>query len=347
MRNNCMFNVPRKADHSRRRVKASGRIASLAFKGALAIVCSFAIVAVMPACGGSSGAGSSGSGQAEALSLPFGGGGDEASGADFSQPSDIEEPEPSADSGGAPDIDAAHATDGYVTAQAASASRLKFQVNLGDQTYNYDLPNDGTQTVYPLNMGSGSYTFRIMQNTSGSNYVELYSSTADVALATEFDPFLMPNMFCDYDKSSTCVSKAREVTGSASNVAEAVKSVCEFVANNVTYDNAKAEQLASSTGYVPNPDETLSTGKGICFDYAALSAAMLRSMGIPTKIVTGYVGKDQVYHAWIMVYIDGTWQSAQFKVEPNTWSRCDVTFASTGATQYVGDASAYTDKYTY
>ena len=49
----------------------------------------------------------------------------------------------------------------------------------------------------------------------------------------------------------------------------------------------------------------------------------------------------------IMVYIDGTWHCAQFIVDPKTWSRCDVTFASTGATKYVGDASAYTDRYTY
>ena len=89
------------------------------------------------------------------------------------------------------------------------------------------------------------------------------------------------------------------------------------------------------------------SGGGAYTDYASLSAAMLRSMGIPTKLVTGYVGADELYHAWIMVYIDGTWQEAQFTVSPNEWSRCDVTFASTGATKYVGDASAYIDRYIY
>ena len=79
----------------------------------------------------------------------------------------------------------------------------------------------------------------------------------------------------------------------------------------------------------------------------SLSTAMLRSMGIPTKLVTGYVGEDELYHAWIMVYIDGEWHSALFSVDRNTWSRCDVTFASTGSTKYTGDASAYTDRYTY
>ena len=308
-------------------------------------MCAFAIAAI-PACGGSSGGSSSSSGQAEALSLPFGGG-DEVSGAAYTQPSSVIEPQLAADSGGEPAVSTDNTADGYVTAQASSPARLKFQVIHGEETYNYDLPNDGTQTVYPLNMGDGAYTFRIMQNTSGSNYVELFSSAADVSLSSEFAPFLIANMYCNYGGSSSCVGKARELTGSAANEGEVVKNVCEFVAGHVSYDSAKAEELAQKSGYVPDPDETLSTAKGICFDYASLSSAMLRSMGIPTKLMTGYVGKDEVYHSWIMVYIDGTWHSAQFSVDPKTWSRCDVTFASTGATQFVGDASAYTDRFTY
>ena len=319
------------------------------------MVCAFGLAAI-PACGGSSGgAGSTGggstsagsSGQAEALSLPFGDDAGEASGAAYTQPKEIKEAQLAEDAGGQPAIDVEHVSDGYVTAQAKSPARLKFQVNAGDQTYNYDLPSDGTQTVYPLNMGDGSYTFRIMQNTSGSNYVELFADAADVSLDDEFGPFLVPNLFCSYTADSACIDKARDLTKDSENVGQVVQAVCTFVADNVSYDNAKAEELAQASGYVPDPDDTLESGTGICLDYASLSAAMLRSMGIPTKVMTGYVGQNEVYHAWIMVYIDGTWKSAMFDVQQNTWSRCDVTFASTGATQYVGDASAYTDRYTY
>ena len=41
---------------------------------------------------------------------------------------------------------------------------------------------------------------------------------------------------------------------------------------------------------LPSVDETLKTKKGICFDYAALMTAMLRSQGIPTKLEIGYQG---------------------------------------------------------
>ena len=98
---------------------------------------------------------------------------------------------------------------------------------------------------------------------------------------------------------------------------------------------------------MPYPDETLQSGKGICFDYASLGAAMLRSQGIPAKIVTGTVSPQGIYHAWIMVNIDGTWQSARFSVSPNTWSRIDLTFAATGGGANVGDGESYTDRYVY
>ena len=292
----------------------------------------------VPACGGGGSGSAAGSkGGSTALADPG-----EATGASFEQPSEVAIAVK--DGMG---IDTSHIVEGYVSAAAESAARLKFQVTCGDMTYNYDLPNDGSPMIYPINMGNGSYLFRIMQNTSGSNYVEIDATTADVVLGSEFDPFLLPNVYCDYDPSSDCVEKAREITANSANLGEAVRDICTYVADHVTYDNDKAAELSKASGYLPDPDETLRSGKGICLDYSALSAAMLRSEGIPTKVMTGYVGKDELYHSWIMVYIDGKWETAVFSVNPNTWSRCDVTFASTGATKYVGDASAYTDRYTY
>lgn len=312
------------------------------------MLCALALAA-LPGCGGDGGSGGASPGKAaeSASSSGLAAAGAQASGASFSQPEEVAEAQLADDSGGEPAICVDYVEQGYVTAQADSAARLKFQVNEGDQTYNYDLPNDGTQIVFPINMGDGTYLFRIMQNTSGSNYVELFSTEADVSLDSEFAPFLVANVFCNYTAESECTAKARELTADAENQGEVVRSICEYVAENVTYDNAKAEELSKSSGYVPDPDETLATGRGICFDYASLSAAMLRSVGVPTRLMTGYVGSNEVYHAWIMVYIDGSWRSAAFSVDPRTWSRCDVTFASTGSTDYVGDASAYTDKYMY
>ena len=312
------------------------RCLKLAFACLVAAAMGLVPLGGLAGCDGGAGGGSAGGS----------GGAGSPTGAAWAQPADVALPNTTI-AAGSTAIDTSGTSQGWVAAAAVSPVRLKFQVITDAGTYNYDLPSDGTPTIYPLNMGNGSYTFRIMQNTEGNSYVPIATAKATVKLSTEFAPFLMPGMFCSYTDASDCVAKARELTADCTNEGEVVATICTWVAKHVSYDTAKAKRLATATGYVPEPDETLATGKGICFDYASLSTAMLRSLGLPTRLMTGYVGEDAVYHAWIMVYIDGTWQTAKFSVSPNEWSRCDVTFASTGATAYVGDASAYTDRYTY
>ena len=213
---------------------------------------------------------------------------------------------------------------------------------------NYDLPGDGTPISVPLTMGDGTYDVQVMQNTEGDRYVPINGTTVDAVLASEFEPFLRPNVFCDYDADSACVAKASELAVGAQNEGDVLRSIYTWIAENISYDTEKAERLADATGYVPNPDATLAEGKGICFDYVSLGAAMLRSLGIPTKIVTGYVSPDNIYHAWNLVYLDGSWRSVKVSVDPDTWTRIDLTFAAAGGSgKYVGDAKEYTDRYTY
>lgn len=273
------------------------------------------------------------------------------SGSEFSAPGAVESPsfnEEGAASQNDGSIDTSSVNKGIVMAHAVSASKLKFVVVCGEQMYNYDLPGDATPIACPINMGNGTYTFSIMRNTGGNNYVETASVQAEVQLESEYAPFLLPNVFCNYTNDSACVAKARELTEGAQNQGDAVRAVCTYIVDNITYDSEKASQLSGTTGYVPNPDETFSTKKGICFDFASLGAAMLRSMGIPTKIVTGYVSPNDLYHAWIMVYIDGSWSSAKFSINPQSWSRVDLTFAADSNTSgLVGDGKTYTDRYVY
>ena len=244
------------------------------------------------------------------------------------------------------EIDTSCATRGCVFARCQNAHRLKFQVLCGDMAYNYDMPGDGSAICVPVNMGDGSYRFRIMQNTSANNYVELDSVTLDVDLENEFAPYLLPNVFCSYDGNSACCGLALDLVGDSDASWKALAAVCDWVTENISYDHAKAAELSGKTGYVPNPDETLASRRGICFDYSSLAAAMLRRVGVPAKIVTGYVD-DDIYHAWIMVYVDGEWHTAVFNVLEKTWSRCDVTFAATGGGATIGEGSIYIDRYTY
>ena len=244
-------------------------------------------------------------------------------------------------------IDASHLAEGYVAASASSSARLKFEVAGNGTSYYFDLPSDGTPISCPLVAGDGPYTFTVWENTSGQRYAELLTVAQDVALADEFQPFVRPNVFCDYDANSESAKLADRLCADAQNEGDVVKAVYDWIVDSIAYDEGKAASLADATGYLPDPDATIADGSGICFDYASLAAAMLRSQGIPCKIVTGYVSPDNIYHAWNMVYIDGTWVSAGIDIEQGTWTRIDTTFAAGGDMSFVGDGATYTDRYTY
>ena len=95
----------------------------------------------------------------------------------------------------------------------------------------------------------------------------------------------------------------------------------------------------------------LAQKKGICFDYAALMTAMLRSQDIPTKLVVGYTGS--LYHAWINVFLEGQgWVDNVIYFDGHDWKLMDPTFASSGKQskeimQYIGNGGNYKAKYSY
>jgi transglutaminase-like putative cysteine protease len=127
----------------------------------------------------------------------------------------------------------------------------------------------------------------------------------------------------DFKAGSETVQEGEQLaTGSITDV-DAIAKIYAWVVNNITYDNQKAVTVAS--GYLPDPDETLDTKTGICFDYAVLTCSMLRSQQIPAKLVIGYAG--QAYHAWIQVYsVDTGKVIGQYEFDGNTWVRMDPTF---------------------
>lgn len=240
-------------------------------------------------------------------------------------------------------IDVSEADRGYVAAAARSSARLKLVIQNGPMSYNYDMSNKGSPVVVPLNMGNGTYQVEVMQNTTGNNYVLLASTSANVKLEDELQPFLRPNIYCRYDKKSACVRKAAQLVKGAENQGDAVKAIYTYIVKTIDYDAQKARELENASGYIPDPDETLKTEKGICLDYASLGAAMLRSVGIPCKIVTGYIEPTGSYHAWNMVYLNGTWETVGISVKNKTWSRLDPTYDAAGSTEEL----KYTDRYTY
>ena len=244
-------------------------------------------------------------------------------------------------------IDTSAANEGYVAVKANAKVRLKVQVVKEKIVYNYNTESDGTVSILPLQSGDGTYKIRILKNISGNKYAEMHQVSVDVKMEDSFQPYLHPSDYVSYDAKSNCVAKAQELAKKQDDALGVVNAVYDFICESITYDKKKAQTVQS--GYLPYPDDTLKSGKGICFDYASLAAAMLRSQGIPTKLITGYVSPDGVYHAWNMFYTEQSgWVTVSYKVSKKSWNRIDLTFSANGADDtFIGDGGNYADLYVY
>ncbi|MEG1931137.1 MAG: transglutaminase-like domain-containing protein [Anaerovorax sp.] len=248
-------------------------------------------------------------------------------------------------------LDASNSAQGYVMINyKGNNGKIKVQVTKsGNETYTYNLNARKVYEVFPLSEGNGTYTIKVFENISGTQYAQAFSKDITVQLANEFLPFLYPNQYVNYTAGSQTVKTGMSVTKNAKTDVKVVESVYNYVVNGMTYDKAKAASVKS--GYLPNVDSVLAAKKGICFDYAAVMATMLRTQNIPTKLVVGYTG--DVYHAWINVYLEGSgWVNQMIFFNGSEWKLMDPTFASSGKksesiTKYITNSANYKQKYVY
>lgn len=252
--------------------------------------------------------------------------------------------------GGDAEIDYSNADSGYVMARYTSPSdkRLKVQVKGRSTTYTYNLTPE-KWAAFPLSDGNGQYKITVYRNTSGTKYAAVASLSLAVTLKDEFAPFLHSNQYVDFDAAPNTVAKAAALTRGIDDTLEKVAVIYDFVVKGMTYDKELAATVQS--GYLPVLDAVLEKKSGICFDYAALMTGMLRSQGVPCKLVVGYAGT--AYHAWISVWSeDAGWIDGVVYFNGTAWQRMDPTFASSGNSskaimEYIGNGENYTAKYFY
>ena len=203
-------------------------------------------------------------------------------------------------------IDASNTVDGYIMVKhEGSSKRLKAKVERGGGSYFYDLNNNGAYEVYPLQMGNGIYTIKVYEQVEGTSYAVLYAVDINVSMKDTDRVFVFPNQYVWYTNYNDAVELSYRLCQNLSTDQERVDIIFDYIDSHLKYDTKKAETVTS--GYLPDVDETLSSGKGICFDYAALMAAMLRAHDIPTRLVIGNVDPEGILHAWNQIYIDGKW----------------------------------------
>lgn len=243
-------------------------------------------------------------------------------------------------------IDASHISEGYImVSYTGTNEKVKLQITGPDEVvYTYNLHGD--YETFPLTAGSGSYTVGVFENIEGTSYSTLFTQTIDVKIDDEFGPYLYANQYVNFNGDSKVVEKAEELSKPCNDDLEVIEQVYNYMISNFTYDYDKAESVQS--GYLPDVDEVFEAQTGICFDYAAVMAAMLRSQRIPTRLEVGYAG--DVYHAWISTYIEEQgWVNGIIQFDGKNWELMDPTFASTSSKpeDFITNTDEYITKFVY
>jgi transglutaminase-like putative cysteine protease len=128
--------------------------------------------------------------------------------------------------------------------------------------------------------------------------------------------------FCEFLGYSSRVSADPEIADIAAGLRasstplRAVEATCEWI-------NSTFEYQTGSTTVTTTASEVLQARRGVCQDFAHLGIALLRSMGIPARYVSGYLHPDpeaecgRSYegesHAWLEA-----WTGAWHPLDPTT-----------------------------
>lgn len=246
-------------------------------------------------------------------------------------------------------LDASNTSDGYFMVKYSGSSKeSKLQITIPDGTvYTYSLTPGSLETI-PLTGENGDYHIDVLEHVSDGMYALVFSQDISVTLTNEFMPYLYPNQYVWFTPDCETASFGITLSDQSANDLDYLEKVYLYVIENISYDTELAEHIPLN--YIPDIDRTLNEKTGICFDYASLMTALLRTQKIPTKLVVGYSGT--AYHAWISVYLEETgWVDSIIQFDGEHWSLMDPTLAasndSSSVEKYIGDGSNYLAKYYY
>lgn len=231
-------------------------------------------------------------------------------------------------------LDTSKLSQGVITVSydVPADKRIKLMIAKDDSSYNYNLYSNVASENFPLQQGNGTYKVSVLENTSGNKYKVVASESVTLQLSNPNAVYLSSVQNVKWSPSDKAVLKATQLTAGLKTDEQKVKAIYNYIVSNVKYDYTLASNV--TTDYIPNNDNTLVTKKGICYDYSSLFATMLRSQGIPTKLVMGNTSYVSSYHAWNEVLLNGKWVTIDTTV--------DAGLAKTAASTLVKAADKYT-----
>ncbi|HCL02790.1 MAG TPA: transglutaminase [Lachnoclostridium phytofermentans] len=217
------------------------------------------------------------------------------------------------------ELDESHLAEGYVSTSLKETKKsvaYVIVISKDKESYNYPVVDGGK---YPFTLGNGTYQIMIGEKVEGNKYSAILQKEIKVKIKDETTVYLQSNEAINWEnEDSSILKKAKELTKNSKTNIDKAKAIHNYIIKNYSYDNKKADKVTKD--YIPNLKSFYKTQKGICYDYVTLTAVMLRSVGVPTKIVKGFESSNpETFHAWNQVYNEATKQ----------WVTIDTTYDAT------------------
>ena len=186
-----------------------------------------------------------------------------------------------------------------------SEHRIRFSPDVASRDYVDMFGNTCTRIVAPPGLIEIRNDFRIADSglpdavAPGARQLEVGELPDDVLI------YLLGSRYCDTEKLSPL---AWSLFSAVTPGWQRVQAICDYVHQRICfgYHHARSDRTASE-----GHEERI----GVCRDFAHLAVTLCRSVNIPARYCTGYLGDigvpadpaPMVFSAWFEVYLDGRW----------------------------------------
>jgi len=180
----------------------------------------------------------------------------------------------------------------------ASAKSITYNLSPVKGASDFTIPSNDNQKAQQL--GGGKMILKVEPVAAPAGVKFPYKGT-DAAILEAMEP----TRFLQSDNKQV-IDLARRAVGRTKDAAEAARKIEAFVAGYI-------ENRSLSVGYA-SAAEVAASRQGDCSEFAVLTAAMCRAVGIPAQVVAGVAYVDDFLgrrgfggHAWTQAYIGGKW----------------------------------------
>jgi len=179
-----------------------------------------------------------------------------------------------------------------------SAKSITYLLSPVKEGADFTIPSSDNQKAQTL--GDGKVVLKVEPVTAPPGVKFPYKGTDPAILEA-----MKPTRFLQSDDEKV-IELARRAVGNTKDAAEAARKIEAFVANYI-------ENRSLSVGYA-TAAEVIVSKQGDCSEFAVLTAAMCRAVGIPAQVVAGVAYVDDFMgnrgfggHAWAQAYIGNKW----------------------------------------